>query len=49
MMNNCKLAGEDAGGRRNAPKIPPNRKISQALSLRPFDSVAYFAVLEVLG
>ena len=49
MMNICKLTGEDVRSRRNAPTIPPNRKIRQALPPRKFDPVAYAAVLEVLG
>ena len=49
MMNVSKLTGEDARSRRNAPTIPLHRKIKQAPPPRPFDAVAYAAVLEVLG
>jgi hypothetical protein len=49
MMNVTKPAGVEVRGRRDAPTIPPNRKIKQALSPPAFDAVAYAAVLEVLG
>ena len=49
MINICKLTGEEVLSRRNAPTVSLNRKIKKALSPRPFDAVAFAAVLEVLG
>jgi hypothetical protein len=49
MMNVTKPAGAEVRGRRNAPSNPLHRKIKQAPRPRPFDAVAYAAVLEVLG
>jgi hypothetical protein len=49
MMNVTKPAGAEVRGRRNAPFKPLHRKIKQAPRPRPFDAVAYAAVLEVLG
>jgi hypothetical protein len=49
MINVTKPAGILVRGRRNAPDIPLNRKIRQAPPPRPFDAVAYAAILEVLG
>jgi hypothetical protein len=49
MINITKPAGIHVRCRRNAPKIPSHRKISQATPRRSFDAVAYAAVLEVLG
>jgi len=49
MMNVTKPAGAEVRGRRNAPLVSLNRKIKQAPPRRPFDAVAYAAVLEVLG
>ena len=48
MINVSKLAGEVRSWR-NAPTGPLNRKVKQSLSPRPFDAIAYAAVLEVLG
>ena len=49
MINVTKPTGIEVRGRRDAPTIPLHRKIKQALSPRPFDAVAYAAVIEVLG
>ena len=49
MINVTKPTGILVRGRRNAPAIPLHPRIKQALSPRPFDAVAYAAVLEVLG
>jgi hypothetical protein len=49
MINVTKPTGIELPGRRNAPTIPLHRKIKKALSPRPFDAVAYAAVLEVIG
>lgn len=49
MINVIKLAGIEVRGRRKAPTTSLHRKIKQAPPPRPFDAVAYAAVLEVLG
>lgn len=49
MINVSNLAGSEVRGRRNAPPISFNRKIKQTPVPRPFDAVAYAAVIEVLG
>jgi len=49
MINVTKPTGIEVRGRRNAPKIRLHSKIKKELSPRPFDAVAYEAVLEVLG
>ncbi len=49
MMNVTKPAGAEVRGRRNAPFKPLHRKIKQAPGARPFDAVAYAAVLEEIG
>jgi hypothetical protein len=49
MINVTKPTGIEVRGQRNAPTIPLHRKIKQAAQPRPFDAVAYAAVLEVMG
>ena len=49
MINVTKPTGIEVRGRRYAPTNPVHRKIKQAAQPRPFDAVAYAAVLEVIG